>query len=138
MLPEHARCQICTLWDTVILMQDKQSVWHAILDPEGHHDSSMDPKLPTKAAQFALQLVNTCLTFSPLHSEYSREGDSNETLVTQVSCYGDLGGWMSQRHPWRRLLNLLAPFSLANSWTTFIKPHVQTGIAMRNQASSGF
>ena len=83
-----------------------------------------------------MQLVNTCLTFSPLHTEYSRDGDSNETLVTQVSCYGDLGGWMSQRHPWRRLLNFLAPFSLANSWNTFIKPHVQTGIAMRNQASS--
>ena len=79
------------------------------------------------------QLVNTCLTFSPLRSEYSTNGESSETLVTHVSCYGDLGGWLSQSHPLRKILNVLFPFSTANSWTIFIQPHLQCGIAMRNQ-----
>ena len=79
-------------------------------------------------------MVDTCVTFSPLNSEFSNHnGDSSETLVTHVSCHGDLGGWMSQGHPLRRLLSLVAPFSSATSWRSFIQPHIELGVAIRNK-----
>lgn len=81
-----------------------------------------------------MQLVDTCVTFSPLNSEYSNHnGESSETLVTHVSCYGDLGGWMKQGHPWRKLLSFVAPFSSASSWRSFTKPHIELGVAIRNK-----
>lgn len=82
-----------------------------------------------------VQLIDTCYTFSPLTSEYSRGGDSEETLVTHVSCYGDLGGWLSRRHPWRRLLRFLAPIA-SDSLNSFLCPLIESSIAIRNKVPS--
>lgn len=83
------------------------------------------------------KLVDTCVTFSPLNSEFSNQnGDSSETLVTHVSCYGDLGGWMKQGHPWRHFLNFVAPFTSASSWSSFVNPHIELGVAIRNKAEA--
>lgn len=78
------------------------------------------------------QLIDTCFTLSPLTGEYRQASESGETLVTQVSCYGDMGGWLSRHHPWKRFLDIVMPFT-SQSWSVFIRPHIESSIALRSK-----